>query len=422
MVNKINLVWTRVSLTAWMDRINLKILIWNISKLTRLIWCQHSKWWWWVLVAKTKGKLEMDLMVATRPYFADISITLESVDSAINVSLLMDRQSSANSRILEAAQVCQMETPWCLKAIDKTVAVLEEDSAVAATTGATVMDSLTSEEEVTDLPETNSTTVEGNKIGNNLSTTTVDRISTKEDKLVWLITAAHAVVVAVASLNVEEVILAMALVKAVPDTMEVWDLTATLVLELMACSDNKWVVLIWVCQAPTKTALWEDLLPWITECLKRVLQITKPNLKLRTPSWALMVTKTMTRANLNSIKDVVEVKAVVVATGTTTEVEVIAVNPSSNARVSVTTSKLLNASSISRSRDALMVLTAPLLMDPLNFALSLAIKVMVTRVEMVTPVEVLTTAEEVVTWCLKEVAVLSFPSLLTPSSSKLNSS
>ena len=62
------------------------------------------------------------------------------------------------------------------------MAVLEEDSAVAATTGATVMDSLTSEEEVTDLPETNSTTVEGNKIGNNLSTTTVDRISTKEDK------------------------------------------------------------------------------------------------------------------------------------------------------------------------------------------------------------------------------------------------
>lgn len=46
------------------------------------------------------------------------------------------------------------------------------------------------------------------------------------------------VVVAVASLNVEEVILAMALVKAVPDTMEI-DLTATLVLELMACSDNK---------------------------------------------------------------------------------------------------------------------------------------------------------------------------------------
>jgi len=59
---------------------------------------------------------------------------------------------------------------------------LEEDSAVAATTEATVMDSLTSEEEVIDLPETNSTTVEGNKIGNNLSTTTVDRISTKEDK------------------------------------------------------------------------------------------------------------------------------------------------------------------------------------------------------------------------------------------------
>lgn len=59
---------------------------------------------------------------------------------------------------------------------------LEEDSAVAATTEATVMDSLTSEEEATDLPETNSTTVEGNKIGNNLSTTTVDRISTKEDK------------------------------------------------------------------------------------------------------------------------------------------------------------------------------------------------------------------------------------------------
>lgn len=59
---------------------------------------------------------------------------------------------------------------------------LEEDSAVAVTTEATVMDSLTSEEEVKDLPETNSTTVEGNKIGNNLSTTTVDRISTKEDK------------------------------------------------------------------------------------------------------------------------------------------------------------------------------------------------------------------------------------------------
>lgn len=58
----------------------------------------------------------------------------------------------------------------------------EEDSAVAATTEATVMDSLTSEEEATDLPETNSTTMEGNKIGNNLSTTTVDRISTKEDK------------------------------------------------------------------------------------------------------------------------------------------------------------------------------------------------------------------------------------------------
>lgn len=421
MVNKINLVWTRVSLTAWMDRINLKILIWNISKLTRLIWCQHSKWWWWVLVAKTKGKLEMDLMVATRPYFADILNTLENVDSAINVSLLMDRQSSANSRILEAAQVCQMETPWCPKVIDKTVVGLEEDSAVAATTEATVMDSLTSEEEATDLPETNSTTVEGNKIGNNLSTTTVDRISTKEDKPVWLITATHVVVVAVASLNVEEVILAMALVKAVPDTMEI-DLTATLVLELMACSDNKWVVLIWVCQAPTKTALWEDLLPWTTECLKRVLQITKPNLKLRTPSWALMLTKTMTWANLNSIKDAVEVKAVVVATGTTTEVEVFAVNPSSNAKVSVTTSKLLNASSISWGRDALMVITAPLLMDPLNFALSLAIKVMVTRVEMVTPVEVLTTAEEVVTWCLKEVAVLSFPSLLTPSSSKLNSS
>lgn len=421
MVNKINLVWTRVSLTAWMDRINLKILIWNISKLTRLIWCQHSKWWWWVLVAKTKGKLEMDLMVATRPYFADILNTLENVDSAINVSLLMDRQSSANSRILEAAQVCQMETPWCPKVIDKTVVGLEEDSAVAATTEATVMDSLTSEEEATDLPETNSTTVEGNKIGNNLSTTTVDRISTKEDKPVWLITATHVVVVAVASLNVEEVILAMALVKAVPDTMEI-DLTATLVLELMACSDNKWVVLIWVCQAPTKTVLWEDPLPWTTECLKRVLQITKPNLKLRTPSWALMLTKTMTWANLNSIKDAVEVKAVVVATGTTTEVEVFAVNPSSNARVSVTTSKLLNASSISWGRDALMVITAPLLMDPLNFALSLAIKVMVTRVEMVTPVEVLTTAEEVVTWCLKEVAVLSFPSLLTPSSSKLNSS
>lgn len=87
----------------------------------------------------------------------------------------------------------------------------------------------------------------------------------------------------------------------------------------------------------------------------------------------------------------------VVATGTTTEVEVIAVNPSSNARVSVTTSKLLNASSINRSRDALIIVTAPLLMDPLNFALSLAIKIMVTRVEMVTPVEVLTTAEEVVT-------------------------
>lgn len=64
-----------------------------------------------MLVAKTKGKLEMDLMVATRPYFADILNTLENVDSAINVSLLMDRQSSANSRILEAAQVCQMETP-----------------------------------------------------------------------------------------------------------------------------------------------------------------------------------------------------------------------------------------------------------------------------------------------------------------------
>jgi len=93
----------------------------------------------------------------------------------------------------------------------------------------------------------------------------------------------------------------------------------------------------------------------------------------------------------------VEVKAVVVATGTTTEVEVFAVNPSSNVRVSVTTSKLLNASSISWGRDALMVITAPLLMDPLNFALSLAIKVMVTRVEMVTPVEVLTIAEEVVT-------------------------
>lgn len=105
----------------------------------------------------------------------------------------------------------------------------------------------------------------------------------------------------------------------------------------------------------------------------------------------------MTRANLNSIKDAVEVKAVEVATGTTTEVEVIVVNPSSNARVSVTTSKLLNASSISKSRDALMVLTAPLLMDPLNFVLFLAIKVMVTRVEMVTPVEVLTTAEEAVT-------------------------
>jgi len=46
------------------------------------------------------------------------------------------------------------------------------------------------------------------------------------------------VVVAVASLNVEEVILAMALVKAVPDTMEV-DPTVTLVLEPTACSDNK---------------------------------------------------------------------------------------------------------------------------------------------------------------------------------------
>ena len=65
------------------------------------------------------------------------------------------------------------------------VVVLEEDSAVAATTEETVMDSLTSEEVVVrDLPETNSTTVEGNRIGNNLSTTTVDRISTKEDKLV----------------------------------------------------------------------------------------------------------------------------------------------------------------------------------------------------------------------------------------------
>ena len=53
---------------------------------------------------------------------------------------------------------------------------------MAVTTEATVMDSLTSEEEVKDLPETNSTTVEGNKIGNNFSTTTVDRISTKEDK------------------------------------------------------------------------------------------------------------------------------------------------------------------------------------------------------------------------------------------------
>lgn len=62
------------------------------------------------------------------------------------------------------------------------VVVLEEDSAVAATTEETVMDSLTSEEEARDLPETNSTTVEGNRIGNNLSTTTVDRISTKEDK------------------------------------------------------------------------------------------------------------------------------------------------------------------------------------------------------------------------------------------------
>jgi hypothetical protein len=365
----------------------------------------------------------MALMVATRPYFADILITLESVDSVINASLLMDRQSSVNSRISEVAQVCQMETPWCPKEIDKMVVVLEEDSAVAATTEETVMDSLTSEEAAArDLPETNSTTVEGNRIGNNLSTTTVDRISTKEDKPVWLITAAHVAVVVVASPNVEEVILAMALVKAVPDTMEV-DLIATLVLEPTACSDNKWVVLIWVCQAPTKTALWEDLLPWTTECLKRVPQITKPNLKLRTPSWALMVTKTMTRANLNSIKDAVEVKAVEVATGTTTEVEVIVVNPSSNARVSVTTSKLLNASSISKSRDALMVLTAPLLMDPLNFVLFLAIKVMATRVEMVTPVEVLTTAEEVVTWCLPEVAaVLSFPSLQTPSSSKLNSS
>ena len=44
--------------------------------------------------------------------------------------------------------------------------------------------------------------------------------------------------VVVASPNVEEVILAMALVKAVPDTMEV-DLIATLVLEPTACSDNK---------------------------------------------------------------------------------------------------------------------------------------------------------------------------------------
>ena len=43
------------------------------------------------------------------------------------------------------------------------------DSAVAATTEETVMDSLTSEEEAArDLPETNSTTVEGNRIGNNL--------------------------------------------------------------------------------------------------------------------------------------------------------------------------------------------------------------------------------------------------------------